>query len=459
MLAVVAIASTVMLNGCCQQEHKSAMIEFPAPARPAGQQDVLELRCDPIDTVRIAVIGLGMRGSGAVERLTHVDGAKIVALCDIVPGNVAKAQATLNKAGFPKAAEFSGDTSVWKQACELNNVDLVYICTDWKMHTPIAVYAMEQGKHAVSEVPAALTLDECWQLVNTSEKTRKHFMMLENCCYDFFELATLNMAQQGLFGEVVHTEGAYNHDLRGLCMNDSTGYHDMWRLEYNAAHDGNPYPTHGLGPIAQIMNIHRGDKMDYLVSMSSDQFGLTDAAITNHGPESKFAKRDYKLGDVNTTVIRTAKGKTIMVQHDVSNPRPYSRIHQVVGTRGFAQKYPIEQIGLDSVEAEGLDAKALADLLTRYEHPISKEYGEKARAVGGHGGMDFIMDSRLIYCLRNGLPLDQDVYDAAEWSSLVALTEASVQNGSAPVKVPDFTRGAWDKVKGFSFAYAPGDAK
>lgn len=135
-------------------------------------------------------------------------------------------------------------------------------------------------------------------------------------------------------------------------------------------------------------------------------------------PESKFAKRDYKLGDVNTTVIRTAKGKTIMVQHDVSNPRPYSRIHQVVGTRGFAQKYPIEQIGLDSVEAEGLDAKALADLLTRYEHPISKEYGEKARAVGGHGGMDFIMDSRLIYCLRNGLPLDQDVYDAAEWSSL-----------------------------------------
>ena len=220
-----------------------------------------------------------------------------------------------------------------------------------------------------------------------------------------------------------------------------------------------PYPTHGLGPIAQIMNIHRGDKMDYLVSMSSDQFGLTDAAITNHGPESKFAKRDYKLGDVNTTVIRTAKGKTIMVQHDVSNPRPYSRIHQVVGTRGFAQKYPIEQIGLDSVEAEGLDAKALADLLTRYEHPISKEYGEKARAVGGHGGMDFIMDSRLIYCLRNGLPLDQDVYDAAEWSSLVALTEASVQNGSAPVKVPDFTRGAWDKVKGFSFAYAPGDAK
>ena len=396
MLAVVAIASTVMLNGCCQQEQKSAMIEFPEPTRPAGQQDVLELRCDPIDTVRIAVIGLGMRGSGAVERLTHVDGAKIVALCDIVPGNVAKAQATLNKAGFPKAAEFSGDTSVWKQACELNNVDLVYICTDWKMHTPIAVYAMEQGKHAVSEVPAALTLDECWQLVNTSEKTRKHFMMLENC---------------------------------------------------------------GLGPIAQIMNIHRGDKMDYLVSMSSDQFGLTDAAITNHGPESKFAKRDYKLGDVNTTVIRTAKGKTIMVQHDVSNPRPYSRIHQVVGTRGFAQKYPIEQIGLDSVEAEGLDAKALADLLTRYEHPISKEYGEKARAVGGHGGMDFIMDSRLIYCLRNGLPLDQDVYDAAEWSSLVALTEASVQNGSAPVKVPDFTRGAWDKVKGFSFAYAPGDAK
>ena len=241
-------------------------------------------------------------------------------------------------------------------------------------------------------------------------------------------------------------------------MKDTTGYHDMWRLKYNAAHTGNPYPTHGLGPIAQIMNIHRGDKMDYLVSVSSDQFGLTDAAILHHGPESDFAKREYKLGDMNTTIIRTAKGKTIMIQHDVTTPRPYSRIHQVVGTRGFAQKYPIPQIGLDSVAPEGLNAAEKEDLLKRYEHPITKEYGEKAREVGGHGGMDFIMDSRLIYCLRNGLPLDQDVYDAAEWSSLVELTEASVQNGGMPVKVPDFTRGAWNKINGLSFAYAPEDA-
>ena len=240
-------------------------------------------------------------------------------------------------------------------------------------------------------------------------------------------------------------------------MDDSTGYHDMWRLKYNAAHTGNPYPTHGLGPIAQILNIHRGDRMEYLVSVSTDQFGLTDAAILHHGPESDFAKREYKLGDVNTTIIRTAKGKTIMIQHDVTTPRPYSRIHQVVGTRGFAQKYPIPQIALDSVAPEGLDSEALADLLERYEHPITKAYGEKAREVGGHGGMDFIMDSRLIYCLRNGLPLDQDVYDAAEWSSLVELTERSVEAGGMPVKIPDFTRGAWDKLQGLTFAYAPQD--
>ena len=461
MLAVVAIASTVMLNGCCQQEQKSAMIEFPEPTRPAGQQDVLELRCDPIDTVRIAVIGLGMRGSGAVERLTHVDGAKIVALCDIVPGNVAKAQATLNKAGFPKAAEFSGDTSVWKQACELNNVDLVYICTDWKMHTPIAVYAMEQGKHVAIEVPAAMNLDEIWQLINTSEKTRKHCMQLENCVYDFFEMNTLNMAQQGLFGEPVHVEGAYIHNLEPFWKE----YYNNWRLAYNQKHRGDVYPTHGLGPACQLLDIHRGDRMTTLVAMDSDPF--TGPSVVEKVTGEKTDS--FANGDHTMTMIRTAKGKTIHIQHDVMNPRPYNRMYQITGTKGFANKYPNAGYAFEpdalpegtKVNHEDLNAhryltdEQKAALLEEYTHPILKEIGEQAKKVGGHGGMDYIMDYRLVYCLRNGLPLDMDVYDLAEWCSLAPLTAISIENGSAPVEVPDFTRGAWQKVKGFRHSMAP----
>ena len=279
-------------------------------------------------------------------------------------------------------------------------------------------------------------------------------MMLENCCYDFFEMATLNMASRGLFGEVMHVEGAYIHDLRSLNLDttDRTGYQGMWRLDYNTRHTGNPYPTHGLGPVCQILGIHRGDRMERLVSLSTAQRGLTLAAREKFGPDSQWAQRDYRLGDMNTTLIRTARGKTILIQHDVTSPRPYNRLHTISGTKGFAQKYPVETIALDPNAHAPLPERQRDSLLSVYEHPITREIGEKARQVGGHGGMDFIMDYRLIYCLRNGLPLDMDVYDAAEWSSLVELTEASAEHGGMPVLVPDFTRGAWDKVKGFSHA-------
>ena len=226
----------------------------------------------------------------------------------------------------------------------------------------------------------------------------------------------------------------------------------MWRLKYNEEHTGNPYPTHGLGPICQIMNIHRGDKMNYLVSMSTKQVGMTEYAKETFGTDSKEAKQTYKVGDMNTTLIQTEKGKTILIQHDVTSPRPYDRHHVVSGTKGFAQKYPVEGIALEPEAHEFLNKAQMDSIMALYEHPITKEVGEKARKVGGHGGMDFIMDYRLIYCLRNGLPLDQDVYDAAEWSCLTELTETSVKNGGAPVEIPDFTRGAWDKLKGLRFA-------
>jgi len=279
-------------------------------------------------------------------------------------------------------------------------------------------------------------------------------MMLENCCYDFFEMATLNMAQQGLLGEIVHVEGAYIHDLRSnnFADPDKGGYQGMWRLKYNEKHTGNPYPTHGLGPVCQVLNIHRGDKMNYLVSMSTNQFGMTEYAGEKFGASSDYAQRKYEKGDMNTTLIRTEKGKTIMIQHDVTSPRPYDRIHKISGTKGFVQKYPVKGIALEPNAHKFLSDLAMDSVLLKYKHPIVKEVGEKAKKVGGHGGMDFIMDYRLIYCLQNGLPLDQDVYDAAEWSALVELSEISVRKGSVPVEIPDFTRGDWNKLQGLKFA-------
>lgn len=430
---------------------QKTIIEFPVPPRAPGQTDVLRLACEPLDTVRIAFIGLGMRGKEAVRRYMNIEGVKVTALCDVDSVRVNECESILAENGRQGAARYTG-ASDWKEICSRNDVDLVYVCTHWLLHTPIAVYAMEHGKHVAVEVPAALTIEDCWKLVNTAEKTRRHCMMLENCCYDFFEMATLNMAQKGFFGEVVHCEAAYIHDLRWLQFDEKDGYWDMWRLRYNTDHTGNPYPTHGLGPVCQILNIHRGDKLDYLVSMSSNQFGMSAYAKEKFGENSPYASTDYKLGDMNTTLIHTAKGKTIMLQHDITSPRPYNRIHMVSGTKAFAQKYPIQAIAVEPNAHHFLNKNATDSLLAVYEHPFAREIGEKARQVGGHGGMDFIMDYRLIYCLRHGLPLDEDVYDAAEWSSIVELSEKSVLNGSVPVRIPDFTRGAWDKLKGLQFS-------
>jgi len=459
-LLLTLLLGAFAFSSCCDRQQtedgyriENNRIVFDVPQRPAGQTDVLQLRCDPIPTVRIAFVGLGMRGWSAIHRYIHLDGIEIVALCDKKPEYVARAQEFLSKNGFPAAQEFTGEED-WKKVCELENVDLIYNCTDWSHHTPIAVYAMEHGKHVAVEVPSALTVKDAWALVDTAEKTRRHCMMLENCCYDFFEMATLNMAQQGLFGEVIHTEGAYIHDLRSLQFDEENGYVDMWRLAHNTVHTGNPYATHGLGPVCQILDIHRGDRMETLVSLSTDQFGMSRFAEQKFGEESARAKAEYALGDMNTTLVRTAKGKTIMIQHDITSPRPYNRLHTISGTKGFAQKYPIRSLAFDPNAHSRLAPEEMEEMLREYEHPITREVGEKAREVGGHGGMDFIMDYRLIYCLHNGLPLDQDVYDAAEWSSIAELSELSVKHGGLPVQMPDFTRGAWQKVNGFSLAMA-----
>ena len=398
-------------------------------------------RAPKLDKVRIGFIGLGMRGPGAVERMSFIENVEIKALCDKYPDRVTKAQKILEKQGLPKAKEYSGEDG-WKAMCESSELDLIYICTPWSLHTPMGVYAMKHDKHAAIEVPAALTVDECWELVETSEKTRKHCMMLENCCYDFFELLTLNMARQGLFGEIIHAEGAYIHNLIDLNF-DKNGYADMWRLKENIGRNGNLYPTHGLGPIAQCMNINRGDQFDHLTSLSSDDFQMAEKANELAAKDpfyQPFAGKPYR-GNMNTTLIRSMKGKSIMVQHDVTSPRPYSRIHLISGTKGVARKWPDPQ--RIAFGHEWITEKDMKQYEEKYTPEIVKRIGEMARKIGGHGGMDFMMDWRLIDCLRNGLPLDQDVYDAALWSVVVPLSEKSVAKKSRSVDVPDFTRGAW----------------
>jgi predicted dehydrogenase len=439
----LTLGSGALATGINATANDYAVLEYPA--KHPALFNMCGYAAPKMDKVRIGIIGLGMRGPGAVERMCFIEGAEVVALCDKFPDRVESAQAILAKAGLPKAKGYSGNDG-WKALCESNDIDLVYTCTPWSMHTPIAVYAMKNGKHIATEVPAALTLEECWQLVETSEKTKKHCMMLENCCYDFFEMLTLNMARNGMFGELLHAEGAYIHDLRDLNFSKK-GYADMWRLKENASRNGNLYPTHGLGPIAQCMNINRGDKMDHLVSMSTNDFQMNDMAKELAAKDDffkPFVDKPYR-GNMNTTMIRTDKGKTIMVQHDVTSPRPYSRIHLISGTKGAASKWPSpERLAFGHGWLKPEEFKQMEE---KYTPPIIKYIGEIAKNVGGHGGMDFIMDWRLIDCLRNGLPLDQDVYDAATWSAVAPLSEKSVANKSRTVDVPDFTKGAWKNNK------------
>lgn len=434
------------------------VIKTKVPKRPAGQKDAIELTVPAMDVVRIGVVGLGMRGPGAVYRFCNIEGAEVRALCDIEKDRVDAAQSILANAGKPAAAAFSGEAESYKALCERDDIDLVYICTDWLSHVPIALYAMEHGKNVAIEVPAATTLDDIWALINTSERTRKHCIMLENCVYDFFEMAVLNMAQQGLLGEIIHAEGSYHHNLEDFWPE----YWNNWRLSFNRAHRGDVYPTHGIGPDCQLLNIHRGDRMEYLVAVDTKPINGPKMVEKYNGEKCD----DFQNGDLTSTLIRTVNGKSLLIQHDVMTPRPYSRMYQAVGTDGYASKYPVQQILIrqetadgNNLDFENLNAhepvsdEILAQLLDQYTPAFVKEIQEKAKAVGGHGGMDFIMDYRLVYCLRNGLPLDMDVYDMAEWCCLGELTRISLEHNSAPVAIPDFTRGAWDKVQGFHYAF------
>lgn len=407
--------------------------------RKNGVESVLKFRCAPMEKVRIGFVGVGARGLRAVERMLNIEGAEVVAVCDFIEHNIEASLSLVERYGGVAPATYLGEDG-WRALCQVEEIDLVYICTDWVSHADIAVFAMEQGKHTAIEVPVAMSVKDCWRLVDTAEENRCHCMMLENCCYDEFELTTLNMAQQGLFGDIVHAEASYIHDLRErISMNDN-GHRRWinWQVEYMATHIANYYPTHGLGPVALALGIHRGDRMKSLVSLSSRAIGEAD---------------EFR-GTMNSSIITTERGRTILLQHCIALPRPYSRSYLLSGTKGYVQKYPAPYMAFAPDTADLISAERFEEFSHHYTHPFVKQYKERGIEICGSRWIDFIMDNRLIYCLRNGLPLDMDVYDAVEWSSLVELTEQSALAGGVPVEIPDFTRGEWDRYQGFEFATA-----
>jgi len=405
-------------------------------ARPAA---VAGMPFERRDAVRLAFIGLGLRGSFLLRTMLPLEGVRVTAVCDVAAYKADEARREVEKAGQPSPALHTGGERDWENLCRRDDIDLVVIATPWAWHAEMAVFAMRQGKHAAVEVPAARTLRECWDLVNASEAARRHCIMLENCCYGYNELLVLNMVRAGRFGELTHAAAGYIHDLRAeLFSNQGEG---LWRRAEHFHRDGNLYPTHGLGPVARYLGVNRGDRFESLVSMSSASRSLYAYRRKTLAPEDPRMKEVYRCGDQNTTLIRTALRRLIHLEHNVVTPQPYDRLNLIAGTGGIFRDYP-PRVFLDG-ETKGRDWESIDRFKKTYEHPLWKSAGELARKNGGHGGADFLMCCRLVESMRKGLVPDMDVYDAAAWSAAGPLSEASVARGGSAVRFPDFTRGEW----------------
>jgi len=469
--SVVAVGAAGVASGCSS----TAKTSSTAPLKSQGKS-VMGLVVPKMEVVRVGFIGVGQRGSGHVKHYCHIEGVEIIAICDTDTKALARSIEFVEKAGFKAPASYSGSQNAYREMLARQDIDIIIISTPWLLHTPMCVETMESGKHAFVEVPAATTIEECWQLVNTAERTQKNCMMMENVCYGRNELMVLNMARQGLFGDLLHGEAAYIHELRWQMkeIDSSTG---SWRTYWHTKMDGNLYPTHGLGPVSQYMNINRGDRFDYLTSTSSPALGRKAYAEREFPADHERNSLNFIAGDMNTTLIKTKNGRSIMVQHDTTTPRPYSRHNYIQGTNGAFAGF-LDRIAIENVpEAikKKYDEKYQADLAlwektgskgrkpshasfhqwdkdmakwqAEFDHPLWTRMGEEAERNGGHGGMDFLMMWRMVYCLRNGEALDQDVYDAAAWSAIVPLSADSVTDRSNSKDVPDFTRGVWKTAK------------
>jgi len=439
-----------------EKDGKKAVLEDYQP-RPAGAQYMGDFAAPSLSTVRIAFIGVGARGTGHVRQLAEIEGTEVVAISDLYEDLAQRSEAISKEAGkgsrHQNIALYSGGEDLWKKMLEEVKPDAVFICTPWKLHAPMCVEAMKKGAHAFVEVPMAVTIDEMWQIVDTSEKTRKHCMMMENVNYGREELVYLNMCRQGVIGELLHGEASYIHELRGQ-MNEVERGTGSWRTFHYARRNGNLYPTHGLGPVAQYMNLARGDdNFERMVSYSSPALGRKAYAEANFEKDHQLNQLDYKGGDISTSIIKSKLGRTVMVQWDETSPRPYSRHNLIQGTKGILAGFPTRIALEGGVEGETenhhgwAEAEQLEAIFEKYEHPLYIRLGALAKKMGGHGGMDFIMRYRIVECLRNGLPLDQNIYEGCFWSAVGPLSEASVAQDGMPQKFPDFTRGDWKGTK------------
>ena len=406
--------------------------------------------------VRVGFIGVGQRGTAAVHRVSMIPGVEIVALCDKNPDAVERNLKWLADSKYKTVPKkYIGDEA-YKELCDFGDCDVVYCATPWALHQPVALRGLLGGKIALVEVTSALTVDECWELVEASEKWQIPCMQLENCVYGEIELLELNLARLGMFGQINHVEGAYIHDLREIIpsVNNNMNLEYQWRYDENMAHKGDRYPTHGLVPLCQTLGVNRGDRLDYLVSLGSNDYSVNyEYFKKEYLPDSDPRKKDppAAMNDMTTTLFKTVNGVSIMLQHDVSSPRPYNRRALISGTKGIMADYPFRCAFEDKCfdrKAHSWYSAADADKVrTKYMHPMWRDVSDMAKKVGGHGGMDFIMDLRWAWCLQNGEPLDMDVYDLAATSCICELTETSIRKGSKPVSIPDFTRGNWRNVK------------
>ena len=413
-------------------------------------KSVIGLKVPPIKQVKVAFIGLGNRG---LQHLPIVDAlcpdkAIITALCDVQQIKVEATVEELKKSGHGQNPKiYVGTLDIWKEMIKRDDIDLVIISTPWEDHAQLCIQSMQHGKHVAVEVPAAYTLEDLWKLVDTAEETQRHCMMMENVCYGDEELWLLNMAQQGILGTITYAECAYIHNLRELLFSKDY-YYNMWRIRHHLVRDGNHYPTHGLGPVAQYMDINRGDSFQSIVSMSSLQVSLDEYSKQIESDNEFYDKTGYKHGDINNSLIKTSRGRTILVQHDVVTPRPYNRINALAGTKGYHEGYPSR---LSIVDYEGghewLNETDYNIFWQKYQHPLWEKLKIGIEKYGGHGGMDFVMIYRIIDCLNNGWFLDQDVYDAASWSVVSPLSTLSVELGNVALKFPDFTRGKSNEVR------------
>lgn len=404
--------------------------------------------------VRLGFIGVGLRGRNHLEMALYRDDVEIVAICDVDPNAIQQAQKMIADKGRKPAVAYQKGDHDFENLAKRSDIDGVVIATPWEWHVPMALEVMKQGKYAGVEVSATVTLQESWDLVNMFEKTGSHCMILENVCYRRDVMATLNMVRQGMFGSLSHVQCGYQHDLREVKFNDgkqaygggvefgAKGFSEAkWRTQHSVDRNGDLYPTHGLGPVAEMLNINRGNQFAYLTSMASPAMGLHQYIEEKGGKDHPNAKVKFKCGDIVQTMIKCHNGETILITHDTNLPRPYSLGFRVQGTKGIWMD-DNKSIYLEGVSAQAHRWEDFKPYQEKYDHPLWKAHAADAENAG-HGGIDYFVLRAFIESIKNKVAPPIDVYDAAAWSAIAPLSEESIAKGSAPIQIPDFTRGKW----------------